>query len=99
MQYLTKALMDLYPKQHYYESRRQYQPERNDIAFLILRRLLHRHLCRVQHIFDKDAVAAGGVVDHNVSHRADKLAVLNDGRARHECGQVGTTVFYKKFIS
>ena len=26
--------------------------------------------------------------------RADELAVLDDGRARHECGQVGTTHFY-----
>ena len=27
-------------------------------------------------------------------YRADELAVLDDRRARHECGQVGTTHFY-----
>ena len=33
-----------------------------------------------------------------MGYRADQLAVLYDGGARHECGQVGTTVFYKIFI-
>ena len=31
-------------------------------------------------------------------HRSDKLAVLDDGGARHECGQVGTTHFYNFLI-
>ena len=36
-------------------------------------------LCRgVQHIFDKDAVAGGRVVDEDMGHRADQFAVLND---------------------
>ena len=29
-------------------------------------------------------------------HRADELAVFDDGRAAQECGQVGTTVFNEK---
>ena len=29
---------------------------------------------------------------------ADQLAVLDNGAAAHECGQEGTTVFYKIFI-
>jgi hypothetical protein len=33
-----------------------------------------------------------------VRDRADYLAVLNDGRARQECVQVGTTHFYKLLI-
>ena len=58
-----------------------------------------RYLRGVQHILNENAVARGGIVDHNVRHRAHKLAVLDDGRAAHECGQVGTTVFNKKFKS
>ena len=38
---------------------------------------------------------AGGVVDQHVGDGANELAVPDDGRARHECGQVGTTVFTK----
>ena len=41
-----------------------------------LRRPLCRHLCRREHIFDKDAVARGGVADHHVGDSADELAVL-----------------------
>ena len=41
---------------------------------------------------------AVGIVDQHVGDRTDKLAVLNDGAARHVCGQVGTTVFNKKLI-
>ena len=43
----------------------------------------HGHLRRVQHIFDEDAVARGGVVDHNVRYRADELTVLNDRASAH----------------
>ena len=53
---------------------------------------------RVEHIFDENSVALGGVVDHYVGDGADQLPVLNDRGARHECGQGGTTVFYKIFI-
>ena len=39
-------------------------------------RLLHRHLCRVQHILNENAVAARGVIDENVGDSARELAVL-----------------------
>ena len=37
--------------------------------------------CSVKHIFNKNAAASGGVVDQNVGHRANELAVLDDGGA------------------
>ena len=41
-------------------------------------------LCRgVQHVFDEDAIAGGGVVDEDVGDGADEFAVLNDGTAGH----------------
>ena len=45
-------------------------------------------LCRkiphlVEHIFNENAVAGGGVVDKNVGHGADQLAVLENGTAAH----------------
>ena len=46
-----------------------------------LRRLLHRHLRRVEHIFNENAVSRGGIVDEDVRHRSDQLAVLDDGAA------------------
>ena len=39
--------------------------------------------CCVQHIFDENAVAGGGVVHKDMSHRADELALLDDGTAAH----------------
>ena len=39
--------------------------------------------CRIQHVFDEDAISGGGVVDKNVSNSADQLAVLNNRRAGH----------------
>ena len=42
----------------------------------LLRRLLHRHLRRIQHIFDKNAVSRGGIVDEHVGHSSYELAVL-----------------------
>ena len=65
---------------------------------LPLRRSLHRHLRRIQHILNENSVPRCGIVDHNVGDCADKLTVLDYRRAAHECGQVGTTVFNKKFI-
>ena len=47
--------------------------------------------CRGQHLFDKDAVAGGGVGDENVGDRADDLAVLQDGATAHECVNIGPT--------
>ena len=51
-----------------------------------------------EHIFKEDAVSRGGIVDQDVGDGSDKLAVLNDGRAAHECGQEGTTNFNGIFI-
>ena len=55
------------------------------------------HLC--EHILYKNSVADGGIADQHVGHSSDQLAVLDNGAARHECVQVGTTVFNKKFKS
>ena len=82
------------------------------MIYAFLRRSLHRHLRRRKHILDENAVAYRGVVYHNLGNptslrslrvcvanvAADKLAVLDDGGAAHECGQGGTTVFCKIFI-
>ena len=51
----------------------------------------HRHID--QHILGKDPVARGGVIDQDVGHGADELAVLNDRAARQVCGQLRTTSF------
>ena len=45
----------------------------------------------IQHIFNENTVSRGGIVDENVSDRADELSVPDDGAATHECVQVGTT--------
>ena len=50
------------------------------------------HLRGTQHIFNEDAVAAGGVADHHVGDGADKLTVLDDRATAHECGQERTTI-------
>ena len=43
------------------------------------------HLCGgVQHGFDEDAVATGGVVDQDMGDGAYQVAVLDDGAAGHE---------------
>ena len=39
--------------------------------------------CCIEHIFDEDAVAGGGIVDEHMGHCADQLAVLDDGTAGH----------------
>ena len=52
-----------------------------------LRCLCHGDICGVQHIFNENSVPRGGIVDQNVGYSTDELAVLNDGAARHECGQ------------
>ena len=59
------------------------------------RQFIASYLARIQHIFDEDSVSRGGIVDQHVGDRSHELAVLNDGGARHECVQVGTTAFYK----
>ena len=40
--------------------------------------------CCGQHVFNEDAVAAGGVVYQHMGHRTYQFAVLNDGTAAHE---------------
>ena len=45
------------------------------------------HACGGEHVFNKNTVAAGWVADHDVGDGADELAVLDDRRAAHECGQ------------
>ena len=52
----------------------------------------------IQHIFNENAVARGRVVDKHVGHRADELAVLDEGAAAHECVQVGTTIINRNLI-
>ena len=64
------------------------------MIYPFLRRSPRRHSRRAEHIFYKYSISHRGIVDHNVGDRADELAVLDDGRAAHEYGQVGTTVFY-----
>ena len=53
---------------------------------------------RIQHVFYKYSIAFRRVGYHYMGNRTHELAVLNDCRAWHECDQVGTTIFYKKFI-
>ena len=43
-------------------------------------------LCGREHILYEYSVSLGWVGNENVSNCADKLAVLDNGRARHECG-------------
>ena len=57
--------------------------------------LCHWRLGGRKHIFNINAVAHRGVADHHMRDGAHELAVLDDGRAAHECGQVGTTHFYR----
>ena len=40
--------------------------------------------CCGQHVFNEDAVAAGGVVDQDVGDGADQVAVLDNGTSAHE---------------
>ena len=57
----------------------------------------HRHIG--EHVFNKDAISRCRIIDEDVGDGADELSILNDGGAGRECGQVGTTVFYKKIKS
>ena len=38
---------------------------------------------RVQHIFNKNAVAYSWIIDQHMRHSANQFAVLDDGRAAH----------------
>ena len=57
----------------------------------------HRNLRRGQHIFNENSVARGGIVDEDVGDSSYELAVLDDGRAAHECVQEGT-IFNRNFM-
>ena len=54
---------------------------RNDIASFVLRCSCHWDLCRVEHIFNENAVSRGRVIYKNVRDSPDELAVLDDGGA------------------
>ena len=71
-------------------------PFRNDIAFFVLPREI-AHL--PQHILNEYSIPRGGVTDQHVGHGAYQLAVLDDGRAAHECGQERAKVYKKIFFS
>jgi hypothetical protein len=62
----------------------------SDIALFFLR-CVSVDLRGVEHIFDENSVSGCRIVDEDVSDRVDELAVLDDGRAAHECVQIGTT--------
>ena len=59
----------------------------NNARLLFNRRafLLFNFLCLREHVFDEDAVAAGGIAHKNVGHGAHRLAVPENGRPAHEC--------------
>ena len=60
------------------------------------RAVIDRPLCRgIQHIFDKNAIAGGGIVYKDVGHGADELATLDNRTAAHECVKCRTKLFCK----
>ena len=69
---------------------------KNDRGKLPLSNLLS---CRFQHVFDKDPVPSGRIIDQNVGHGAHQLAVLNNWTAAHECVKQDTTRFLSNFQS
>ena len=46
-----------------------------------------------QHIFNKNSVSRGGVVDKHVSDSANELAVQNDRAARHTLNDTARFVY------
>jgi len=56
------------------------------------------HLRGARHILNENAVSRGGIVDQHVGDGTNQLAVPDDRRAAHECGQVGTTKSFKKMF-
>ena len=64
---------------------------------VLLRRPRLGHLRGVQHILNEYSIPRCWIVDENVGDRPHELSVLDDGAARHECGQEGTTLFNEKF--
>ena len=39
--------------------------------------------CRVEHVFNKDAVARCGVIDEDMGNSAHQFAILDNGTAAH----------------
>ena len=64
-----------------------------------LRRPRHRYICFVEHIFNENSVARGGVVYEDVGDSAYEFAVLDDGATRQVCGQQRTTKFVIFFMA
>ena len=50
------------------------------IGMILLFSSPRRHGHIDEHIFEEDSIPRGGIVDEDVGHRADELAVLNDRR-------------------
>ena len=57
------------------------------IGMILLFSSPRRHGHIDEHIFDEDSISRCRIVYKNVCYCSDELAVLDDGRARHECGQ------------
>ena len=55
--------------------------------------------CRVEHILNEDPVPSGGIVHQNVGDCAHQASVLDDGRAGHECVNIGPTNFYTSEVN
>ena len=71
-----------------------YKREAISLPLLFLCRLwYYLTFRRAQHIFDENSIPLGWICYHYMSYRSHELAVLSDRTARHECVQVGTTIF------
>ena len=53
--------------------------------------LIVQFILRQQHFFNKNGIPAGGIVNKDMGHRTDELAVLQDGGAAHQCVNIGPT--------
>ena len=54
------------------------------VSFPFVGAICDRPLCRcVQHIFDEDAIASGGIVDQDMGDGTYQFAVLDNGAAAH----------------
>ena len=53
--------------------------------------------CSLQHILDENAISSLRVIYQNMGNGAYQLAVLDDGRAGHECVKYRTKFFYEFF--
>ena len=67
-----------------------YMPSARDIFYSRRRFFLFNALA--EHIFNENAVSRAGIVNKNVRHRANELAVLNDGAATHTLNDAARSV-------